>query len=159
MTPTKNEMIAKNEMLRVVHYCADEVERQGDGPLYVAHMFEAWLYAREYVAAKGNMATENDICILSMLVRGFDRIPHYRNTPVTFANGSFGLDPQHVYRQMGLLVAEGLDPRSQMTLDEWIKTFLDIHPFEDGNGRVASLLWNVGRGKITNPVIMPDFYG
>lgn len=43
--------------------------------------------------------------------------------------------------------------------DSLIKTFLDIHPFVDGNGRVASILRNIMIGKLDDPEPLPYYYG
>jgi hypothetical protein len=145
--------------INVVEYCAKEVARQGDGPMSVFHMFKAWTYAKDVIAYQENMATEEQIKVLHMFVRNLDILRNYRVTPVTFSDGSHGLDWPHIPRQMDLLITEGMNPRGSLTLDEWIKAFLMIHPFEDGNGRVASLLWNVGNGTILDPRPMPIYFG
>jgi len=39
-----------------------------------------------------------------------------------------------------------------------IRIFLDIHPFVDGNGRVASILYNLMIGKLGDPEPLPYYY-
>lgn len=133
-------------------WCAAEVERQGDPPQYIPHMVEAWKYGIQ-ICNEQRSITEDDVHILGGLVKGHDRVP-YRETPVTFANGSHGLEWFHIKRQMTLLIIY----QDDVDKDEFIKRFLDIHPFEDGNGRVAALLWNIKNGTLMKPVTMPDFY-
>jgi len=43
--------------------------------------------------------------------------------------------------------------------DSLIKTLLDIHPFVDGNGRVASILRNLMIGSMDDPQPLPYYYG
>jgi hypothetical protein len=39
----------------------------------------------------------------------------------------------------------------------WIKAFLQIHPFQDGNGLVASLLFNWGMNTLDEPFPLPYY--
>lgn len=43
--------------------------------------------------------------------------------------------------------------------DEFIKMLLDIHPWEDGNGRTASILRNWMLGTLDDPTPLPYYYG
>lgn len=78
-----------------------------------------------------------------------------RRTPVTFANGAMGLNPDLIPRVMDSLFAN----RENMTVDEFVKEFLIIHPFTDGNGRTAFILYNALMGNPTEPVALPDYFG
>lgn len=44
-------------------------------------------------------------------------------------------------------------------IEMWIKTLLDIHPWEDGNGRTASIVRNWMLGKMNDPEPLPYYYG
>jgi hypothetical protein len=140
---------------KVVEYCAIEVQRQQAGPIYVAHMYNAWEYALSFNGVKLQFLVEQDFKTLNSLVLG---LPYqdYRNTPVVFASGGPSTSPGLVSRAMQTLMG-GL--KEQIPADEWVKMFLHIHPFRDGNGRVGSLLWNLLNGTITQPIAMPDFFG
>lgn len=137
----------------VLEWCIDEVERQGD-PMkpYLYGMVQAWQYGIK-IQDERRSITEDDIHILAGLVKTKDW-SRYRETPVSFADMSLGLPWEQIIRQMHLLI----EHQHTFTADEFAKRFLDIHPFEDGNGRVAAILWNYINGTIEHPITMPDFY-
>lgn len=135
----------------IVEYCAIEVDRQGDGPMSVAHMFRAWEYA---VARQGRtILDEKFIRGLNGRVRGLSYDTYYRRIPVTFASGGTALDQEHIPRQMKLL----LDKGRYLPYDDFVKRFLEIHPFSDGNGRTASLIYNWLSGTLETPNLLPEF--
>ena len=77
-----------------------------------------------------------------------------RSTPVVFAGGGGAAPASQVGPALDRifeLLDETTDP------DEFTRAFLLIHPFRDGNGRVAWLLLNWLRGTLDNPVPLPDF--
>lgn len=82
----------------------------------------------------------------------------YRKVPVTFADGTLvGHDTieQNMNRLFKLI--DELDDINDV--DAFVKAFLDIHPFIDGNGRAAFILYNWLRGALDSPDNLPDYYG
>jgi hypothetical protein len=83
----------------------------------------------------------------------------YRRVPVTFDQGVPAIAAELVPRQMERLIENA----GSLHEIEFCKAFLDIHPFEDGNGRVASLIYNwmrgVGRRDGLEFEPLPYFYG
>jgi len=78
----------------------------------------------------------------------------FRDTPVIFKDLSLGVDPEFIDRNLKLLLS------SQFTLTpmEFYKEFELIHPFEDGNGRVGAILYNMLNNSMDNPEIPPDVF-
>ena len=66
-----------------------------------------------------------------------------RTVPVTFQNGGTAASPQIAFQLVHSLVAHywqtAFDEKGDVARD-WLKQFLWIHPFIDGNGRVAWVL-------------------
>ncbi|HCC22959.1 TPA: hypothetical protein DF272_02160 [Candidatus Falkowbacteria bacterium] len=86
----------------------------------------------------------------------------FRRVPAGFANGKFALEPAKISQAMETLctaLAEQLrdgfstDPddwgRPPLTPTDYFKEFEEIHPFEDGNGRVGDLLWKIAMQRET----------
>lgn len=133
-----------------------EVDRQGDPPEFYEYMERAWQYAMGVCEDWNNHQprfNEFHIHKLAGYIRG-GQMERYRMTPVSFRGARLALDWRFIPRQMTLL----LENQQNFEIDEFVKAFLDIHPFEDGNGRVASILWNIRNGTLDNPVIFPDYY-
>lgn len=83
-----------------------------------------------------------------------DNKGRYRVSPVTFASGGSAAKHQDVERLMFNLFEYG----DQLSVDEFTKQFLWIHPFNDGNGRTAWLLYNWRNQTLNNPVRMPEYF-
>lgn len=137
------------DCMQVVNYCAAECERQHTSPVSVGHMFFAWYLADGFTGP----VRESGIFLIENAVNDRALSFGYRRTAVSFASGGRAADWQEVPRLMGNLLAA----QDTLTPDEFAKEFLDIHPFEDGNGRTASLLWNYLRGTIQSPDMLPEF--
>lgn len=129
-----------------IRWCASEVERQGDGPMDVLHMIRALGYAKLMPEHVEHVHLHS----LSSLVRS-QPVSRYRNTPVAFMSGGAAADHRHVDRQMDIL----LENQDLMIPHQFVIRFLKIHPYEDGNGRVAALLLNLKLGKINSGSLVP----
>lgn len=79
-----------------------------------------------------------------------------RVTPVTFTDGGTAVHHEVIMSTLERMFAY-LDAETDP--DEFTKAFLDVHPFEDGNGRVAWLLRNWLGGTLAEPVELPDYFG
>ena len=72
----------------------------------------------------------------------------YRETPVVFANGNRGVSWMEIPRLMEQLCKTDL---YWTNTKEFLIEFLKIHPFTDGNGRTASILYNRQGGGLLCP--------
>jgi len=130
---------------------AIECERQHVGIERLWTLIRGYEYASSLSPADITMGS---IAILAGIVEP-DNGGVYRKTPVTFANGGTAANAADVVRLVSGLIVHGND----LTVDEWIKEFLWIHPFTDGNGRTAWVLYNFKNGTMNDPVALPDFFG
>lgn len=80
----------------------------------------------------------------------------YRHINVTFANSRMGTNPATITEAMKRLwdSINGIDAENA---HEFVRAFLSIHPFIDGNGRTAWVLLNWLRGTLDHPISLPDF--
>lgn len=150
--------LAMEKVDHIVQFCAKECERQKTTPLAVANMFAAYTYALDVYDAVEWPAipelTERHILHIAKLVEPVVNHHGYRTTPVRFANFNFAMNAASVPRAMSLLVEHGMNDSGS-----FVKEFLDIHPFGDGNGRTAAILFNMVVGDLHYPQPLPDFYG
>ncbi len=147
--------------IKQIQFCAEECERQQTGPLAVPDMCRAYSYAVHYPYPRTRLDGEF-IRVLGLMVDPENR--RYRTTPATFKGGTVHAIPaSQVPRQMDLLIDAFVnghkDGEPRIGAGEFVKTFLDIHPFKDGNGRTAAIMWNWIRGTLGDPSTFPDFYG
>ena len=143
-----------------IQYFCREVERQKDGPEHVFGMAKG--FARAF--GHGILATD-DINLINSDITLCKRRVDYRITPVHFASGGHAANwqiiPNAMYRwwenrPKRLSLLEDY-PNDIQVVDEWVKAFLDIHPYEDGNGRTASILRNWALGKFDDPADLPYY--
>lgn len=82
-----------------------------------------------------------------------------RTSEVGFATGgsaSKAIDVKHHFFRWTELYVYAINPEH---IEIFIKQFLDIHPFADGNGRTASILRNWMLGTMHDPQPLPYYYG
>jgi hypothetical protein len=155
--------------IHVIKWAAAEVERQHDTPTHVGHMCNAWHYAYENM---GTRPTLYQASIVAYLVKPEANTigPHdhnYRRVAVTVGHDlppAWYDVPEAMERlwqnmpqeYMVSCTGKGL---SISMVDQFIFALLKIHPWVDGNGRTASIIWNWMKKTLDYPKPLPDFFG
>lgn len=141
--------------MKVLEYIQHESDRQSATPEETINMVDAWCYANHSKEFPALQAISN----MSWLIT---RRTGYRFGPAVFNQGRDAIAPHLIERTMETW-HKSISSQSKENLarlaDDYIKDFLDIHPFVDGNGRVASLLWNHAKNTLLDPEPLPYFYG
>lgn len=156
----------------IAEYVKREVERQHDPKGYDG-MMKAMQYA---TALSYRLPGVEDAMHLAFYVKEHAqanvivRGSNYRHVPVAVDGGTrpIGSDHRHIERQMKLLFQNLPQYDSfqhgpdfwgyEKAVDSWTKQLLEIHPWVDGNGRVASILRNWLLRTLENPTIMPYYF-
>lgn len=148
------------ESIHIIQYCASEVERQHDSPEYVYHMCNAWIYAVDKYDMR-EWITECDIKELGALVKPKFNAHRYRMCDVRV-----GMHHCPSYRQVPTLMMKwvekyGMHANKVITevCNIAYKEFEEIHPFEDGNGRVGKILFNWLNGTLHQPIMPKNWWG
>ncbi len=130
--------------------CVAECVRQGVGVDAVGRLLVAYNYALDRAA---QLPTEHDVLEIAKLVDPWTQ-GTYRSTPVTFDDGGSGTDwrevPDAMHRLFGALDF-GAEPAGV------VRSFLRIHSFTDGNGRLAFVLYNWSNQTLLSPAPLPAF--
>lgn len=132
--------------------CVRECQRQGVGIDRLATLLAGYAYA---VDNADRLPTEGDMLHLAGAVEPSNG-GRYRRTPVTFATGRLPAGPREVPGASARLFA-GLGRDTSPA--DFVRAFLDVHPFTDGNGRTAFVLLNWIGETLADPVALPDFFG
>jgi len=130
-----------NYNTNLIKWACEEVDKQGDSALSVPGFLTAWDFAHATP-----YPLQKTIKCLNARVRDSVRIATYRTTPVTFLNGNTGAKADQIPRLMDQLCDSDLWDTDRQA---FVLEFLKIHPFEDGNGRVAAILMNMERSSFT----------
>jgi Fic family protein len=146
--------------MHIFDYIAHETERQSGTIQEALGMYGALNYLRN-LASEGHPIHEPTLLYLARCING---VKGYRQVPAVFNQGNPAVSADLVPNAMQRLSHAMLDvqnpgPVGEMTARILTKEFLEIHPFTDGNGRVASLMWNFLNRTLDNPDPMPYFFG
>lgn len=144
------------DLVKVGQVAAEEADRQGVGLAGLIRLLEAYQWSMEMSQLiRPSQISIDMVLILAKMIEpsngGF-----IRSTPVTFGGGGSSCDPREVRDVLERLLS-GLKRVDCMMVDGWIEHFLWIHPFTDGNGRVAWILrvWLLGHW--SSPENLPDY--
>lgn len=148
----------------VVAYCAQEVMRQGhdcgrlDGIERTAWMLDAWGYALERAVSPSVLPTVDDVIEIGKRVERRTNAKGTRECNVMVGNHVLPLweKVNALLVEWGEQVASG---HFKAPLDAY-RALLDVHPFEDGNGRTGKVVLNMLNGTLLDPIFPPaDFWG
>ena len=144
--------------LYIVRFCAEEVRRQGRGPLEVAGMVNAWEDALRKFKYGRFMNLEQHT---KAVQRWGHLIEPEANEPRRWRSCNVRVG-NHIcppLNEVPHLMSRYLDMFPSMNADEAYLEFERIHPFRDGNGRVGKILFNWKNDTMSRPVFPPDFFG
>jgi len=142
------------KQLRLIHFCAVEVDRQEDAPRRVSDMLHAWnevakdiRQGRSHRAICGMLTTQyvQYIALKTQPDKGV-----YRAGPVVIHHRAVGPSHTEIPRLMGTLFA--MPTLNALTPLQVYIEFEKIHPFSDGNGRVGLIIFNALNGSIETPL-------
>lgn len=135
-------------MSKITDFCIAECERQNDlNTESVSGMVEAYITA-QFLFGLGVNPNINTILEMAEMIKPQNK-KGFRQTSVTFSNGNQGIQYSLIPDAMDKLVNAIEDISAQ----EFYIEFEKIHPFEDGNGRLGTILYNGLNGTINNPVV------
>lgn len=135
---------------RIASVAAQECIRQQVGLDRVAMLLDTYYKVYEHRANWGKL----DLPIIRWMGGNLEpsNHGHLRSVPVTFRNGGTSSHPSEIKSRLETLLRQ-----THLPVDEWVKEFLWIHPFTDGNGRTAWLLRTWMLGQWNNPENLPDY--
>lgn len=152
-------MFTSEQELAIREAVAYECDRQHVGLDRREFLYSA--YCRAYAVVLSGTALPTMDLLLSLAGElEPDNQGRLRITPVTFADGGSSAEASTLPRVVSnLLDNAGTFTASEEDVRHWVKEFLWIHPFADGNGRMGFLLYNWLRGSWATPEQMPYFFG
>ena len=80
----------------------------------------------------------------------------FRDTPVVFQKGGSSCSSSEIPNALENLFS-AIPNLEAEDINMWTRHYLWIHPFEDGNGRTASILRNWLLGTLDAPSVLPDY--
>lgn len=146
-------MLTPEQMLRITEKCTLECIRQHVGLDRVSYLISA--YHKALALSKvSHLPNEAQMLELAGQLEPYNR-GAYRYTPVVFNSGGSAAPASAVPSAMMRLFSnldETVDP------GEFTRAFLSIHPFADGNGRTAFIIYNWLNKSLESPEPLPEFH-
>ena len=139
----------KIDLVNIAKFCAEEIIRQRDSVTTLAPYIQAWVKAISWFEG-GIPLTPAVIIELHHIAK--PDLRGYRNYDV-YVGSKRMPDPQTIKRSMLMLFGSGLTPA------EFYKEFEEIHPFQDGNGRIGKIIFNWHNNTLGDPLLPPNFWG
>lgn len=156
------ECITKNypetfhiDMVQIASACARECERQEVGLIELSYLIDAYRCALE-ATCDDEVPTLGLVLGLAMKIEPIKNRQGYRTVPVTFSDGGGSAHYTTIAEAMQKMFT-WMDEDTDA--DEFVKAFLRVHPFIDGNGRVAFIIYNWLNGTLLQPVELPNYFG
>jgi len=137
--------------LSVIQYIAEEVERQGRGPIQVSWMADAWGHAAYTKSWHPTSPTLEDIVEFGRLIERDKNANGIRRVPVFIGYEEKLKAPLVEYALKSML-----EHWKDMSPDQRYYEFETIHPFIDGNGRTGKILYNWE--SLERPTMPPNFW-
>ena len=151
------------DFARIGAIAAGECERQQVGFDEYVNLLNAYRWA--YDADNDAPLHPNYIYMLANIIEPSKNVlGRYRQTPVTFANGGCAVDWDLIPNAMSQWFDMVNDPNDNLIMrgtgmQEYIvKEFLRIHPFRDGNGRLAWILRTRFYDNWGYPDLLPKYF-
>ena len=141
-------------LIRISSACARECVRQQTDLAAVSRLIQAYCFALD--GERDGLPTLFSIHAMAGLIEPTLTAKGYRTIPVVFEDGGASADPSTIGPGM-IRIFENLDADTDP--DEFVKAFLHIHPFVDGNGRIAFILYNWLRHTLCEPDPLPNYFG
>ena len=138
--------------LKIIKFCAEEVERQRANPIAVWWMVSAW-----YDALMTYPERKLDTQFIIDLGKCVDPIANKKGfrTVMVYIGDHRPPKPEVV----PLKIKEFVKNIPLFPPEENYRMFEEIHPFADGNGRTGKILYNWLKGTLDNPQMPPNFFG
>lgn len=143
------------DVLAIVKFCAEEVDRQGRGAIQVWSMVEAWDYAMS-CGARSSRDIYGTIQMLQhcgYLIEPTKNDGAWRKCGVRV--GSYVAPMANEVPELMLAYAKTLDDISPA---EAYLALMKIHPLMDGNGRLGKIVFNWLNGTLDKPIMPPRFF-
>ena len=141
--------------LDVIRFCAEECARQESGELSVYRMCHAWSELFEDSDEKPRRTWLEAVLHVAKIVEPEKNANGFRHQPVTVRGNVI---PIRDFDRLLLRLCGGA-AIFQITPEEWYREFEEIHPFNDGNGRVGAIFYNyLGGLDDGKPRTPPDFW-